>query len=194
MAFLQNPGGSSLGNQFNPDGGGGGGGGGQRGGSGSKGGVPAVAVPFLENGGFSATSYFLFVPTELVAGGNSFIGAFSASNYNDINASSSYSYRMEDVMSGRVPTVRRVIVVYRNLGVATLTVTISGTDDNGAPQSVSATNTIGNVLADNTLATSFFDVQLSVFRPQITLFRPANGGPVSIISTRMIGEVEEVSL
>jgi len=181
-------------NQFLPDGGGGGGGGGRTGGGSGTGGTPATAVPFLENGGFAATAYFLFVPAVLSAGGNSFIGAFSASNYNDPNDASSYSYRMEDVIVGRMPTVRRVIVVYRNLGVATLTVTVSGTDDNGAVQSSSDTNTIGSSLADGSLGTSFFDIQLAAYRPQITLSRKAGAGPVSIISVTMVGEVEDVSL
>jgi hypothetical protein len=185
-----------MGQQFVPDGGGGGGGGGHPGGGGgsSGGGTLATSVPFLENGGFAATAYFLFVPTLLSAGGNSFIGAFSASNYNDPLDSSSYSYRMEDVIVGRMPTVRRVIVIYRNLGVATLTVTVSGTDDNGVRQTSFDTNIIGSTLADGTLGTSFFDVQLAAFRPQITLSRTANAGPVSIISATLVGEVEDTSL
>lgn len=177
---------------YPPEGGGGGGGGSRTGGST---GATVTAVPFGENGGFSATAFLLFVPAQFIySGSNAFIGTFSPGSYNDANDGSSYSYRQEDVIPHRVPTVRRVVITYRNLGTATLTMTVSAVDDNGVTQSKSQTQTIGNVSADQTLLTAFFDITITGFRPQLSWSRAAAGGPISIIRATLIGEVEDVTL
>ena len=181
---------------FNPDGGGGGGGGGHGGGGGGggSGGTVSSFVPFLENGGFQATAYYLFVPTQSVNGGNAYIGAFSASNYNDPVDGSYYFWRQEDIVVGRVPVVRRLILIYRDLGPATVTLGVQGIDDNGTQQVSQQVVKIGTASASGNLLTAFVDVQLSAYRPQAFIQRAAGAGAISIISLTMIGEVEDVSL
>jgi hypothetical protein len=180
---------------FSPDGGGGGGGGGRggSGGGGSKGTVSSF-VPFLENGGFAATAYYLFVPAQASSGGNAYIGAFSASNYNDVQDASFYFWRQEDIIVGRVPTIRRLILLYRDLGVATITIGVQGVDDNNAQQISQQQVTIGTTAATGLICTKLVDTQLTAYRPQAFLLRAANAGPVSIVSLTMVGEVEDVSL
>jgi hypothetical protein len=183
------PNGDGSGNFPAGNGGGGGGGGGVTGG-----GPGNTFVPFLENGGFQATAFFLFIPAQSPVGGSSYIGTFSAVNWDDPLNSSSYSYRMEDIVEGRVPTVRRVILVYRDLGPATCTVTLTGTNDNQQVVIASKIITIGTVAATGALFTILVDVALTAYRPQLSISRAAAAGPLSIIKATIVGEVEEASL
>jgi len=174
---------------------GGQGGGGHGGGGGQPGGGSGNAyVPFTENGGFQATQYLLFVPTQSVNGGPAYISTFLPNDWNDPTDGSSYSYRMEDVIVGRVPTVRRLFVVYRDLGLATVTFTVSGTNDNAQVVSQSQTKTLGNPNPTGALLSAFFDIALSAYRPQVSHSRAAGSGPLSIVSVTIIGEVEDTSL
>jgi hypothetical protein len=151
-----------------------------------------TVTPFSENGGFAATAFFLFVPTTTTAG-QSFISIYDPSNFDDPDDASSYSWRAEDIEVARVPTIHRVILVYRDLGLATITVTVSGVNDNGATVTASKLTKIGSAAASNNLMTAFVDLTVSAFRPQLSISRAAGAGPVSIVSATMVGEVEEVS-
>src|SRR6266404_5193402 len=147
----------------------------------------ASTIPFSENGGFAGTTFFLFVPTQNSGTGASFVSVFDPSSFDDSDDASSYSYKAEDVIVGRVPTVRRVVLVYRDLGIATITVTISGVNDSDNAVSVSATTKIGTSGATGKQLTEFVDVTATCFRPQLTISRAAGAGPVSIVSASMIG-------
>jgi hypothetical protein len=153
-----------------------------------------MAVPFSENGGFLATTFFIFCPTQASDSGASYIGIFDPSSFDDPNNGSSYSYKIEDVIVGRVPTVRRVILVYKDLGPATITVQLSGTNDNNNIVTASVKAKLGTTGATGALLTAFADVTLTAFRPQLTLSRAAGGGPLSIISATLVGEIEDISL
>jgi hypothetical protein len=153
-----------------------------------------MAVPFGENGGFAGTTFFLFVPTSASDTGASFISIFDPSNFNDTVDGSSYSWRSEDIVPGRVPTVRRIILIYTDLGSATITATITGTNDNGNIVTASAQFNIGTSAASGAILTKFIDLTLTAFRPQLSISRAAGGGPVSIVEAVLIGEVEEAVL
>lgn len=162
--------------------------------TGSKGKVAVVAIPFNENGGFLATNFFLMLPLQDMTNGAVGVAIFNTGSFDDANDASSYSYKIEDIVPGRVPTVRRVIVNYRDLGPATLLVTLTGTNDNAQQISVSASKSIGTAAATGDQFVTFVDIELTAFQPQLTIGRAAGGGPISIISATIIGEVEEVSL
>jgi hypothetical protein len=151
-----------------------------------------MSVPFSENGGFASSTFYLFVPVQ--SGGNVYVGIFDPSNFNDPNDGSYYFYRMEDVQSGRVPVVRRIVVQYRDIGQATITVTVQGTNDNGNAVSSSITLSIGSAAATGLIRTTFADVQIACFHPQLSFSSVAGSGPYSIVSMTMIGEVEDTSL
>lgn len=153
-----------------------------------------MSVPFSENGGFLATTFFLFVPAVRFDTGDPYIGIFDTTDFDDPNAASSYSWRAEDIAVARVPTVRRVILVYTDLGVAKITVTLSGTNDLNNVISASQTVTIGTSGASGAQLTAFVDVALTAFRPQLTISRAAGGGPLSIVSATLTGEVEKSTL
>jgi hypothetical protein len=178
-----------------PDSGGGGGGGGRPGGT-PKGGSGPVSsfIPFLENGGFAATAYYLFVPTQPSSSGNAYIGVFASTNYNDQGDGSTYFYRQEEIIVGRVHHVRRIILVYRDIGLATITVGVQGPDDNNVVQIASQAITIGSAQATSNLLTATVDLSIACYRPQPFITRAAAAGPVSVISLTLIGEADDSSL
>lgn len=173
-----------------------------RGGGGGRtgaGGTPAAsgggfAIPFSENGGFLASTFFFMLPVQDMTNGAVGVAVFNTANFDDQIDASSYSYKVEDVVPGRVPTVRRVILNYRDLGLANIIVTLTGTNDNAQFISVSVTRQIGNPLPSLIRQTSLIDIELTAFQPQLTIARAAGGGPLSIISATILGDVEDQSL
>lgn len=150
---------------------------------------PAIALPGAFNGGAT-----MMVPIWNPTNSTSSIGMFDTGNFNDANQPSTYNYRIEDVEVNRYPTVRRVILTYRDIGQATITVTLTGNNDNGTVVSNSASVNIGNAIPTDVLITKFVDITLSAFRPQLSWSRAANGGPVAITRATILGESEEVTL
>lgn len=153
----------------------------------------AIAPPFGENGGFSATTFYMFVPTTASDSGASFIAIFDPTNFDDADDPSSYSWRAEDLVVARMPTVHRVILIYTDLGAATITVTVSGTNDNGNVVKASQKIKIGTTAATGEQMTKFVDLAITAFRPRVQIDRAAGAGPVSIVSCTMAGEVEDVT-
>src|SRR6516164_6362874 len=83
---------------------------------------------------------------------STFLGTFDPTSFNDTSQGSSITFKTEDIVPVRVPTVRRVALVYRDLGQATITVSITNTDDNGVVNTfTSAPVALGNVVATGKL-------------------------------------------
>lgn len=152
------------------------------------------------NGGVSTTSRLTLYPEIALANGPFAAGvgfyAFNpAAGYNDLNASSYYSFKVEDVAAGRTPTIGRVIVTYRDLGQVTAVFTLTGTQDNQVVggltgQGSMQTVTLGNLLATGKLMTKFVDIHLTAQNIQLTVTRAAGAGPLSIAKVVMCGRVE----
>ena len=155
------------------------------------GGTISSNIPFGENGGVFGSTWFLFVPVEDTVTGNCFIGIFDTTSADDQRDGSSYAFRAEDVKYDRVPTVNRIILTYRDLGLATLGLTLRGVNDNGAVVMQTYTVSLGTTAASGVLLTRFVDVQLSAFRPQLILTRIAGSGPIDITHVTIRGEVED---
>ncbi len=152
-----------------------------------------MAAPFSENGGFAATTFFMFVPS-ISSTGQCFISIFDPTSFDDPDDAASYSWRAEDIAIDRVPTVRRVILQYRDLGLATITVTVSGVNDTGNAVSSSSVVKLGTSGASGLIMTAFVDLTMTGYRPQLSISRAAGAGPVSIVAATMVGEVEDVTL
>jgi hypothetical protein len=135
----------------------------------------------------------LMVPATTI-NGSSFIGVFDPTNFNDPNQGSSHSFKVEDILPNMYPTVSRVILTYRDLGPCTVTASVTGANDNGQLVTANKTQLIGNAVPTKALLTSFFDLTLPAFRPQLTISKTAGAGPLSISTATMIGHVEKVSL
>ena len=122
---------------------------------------------------------------------------FDTSSGNDPNDGSVLVFKMEDLNPFRVPTMRRVMIAYYDLGAVTLTVTITSVDDNGNNISTSQQVTIGTLpplTPTGILRTAFVDIAVTGFRPQLSFTRAANAGQVMISQVMEIGVVEDQSL
>lgn len=124
---------------------------------------------------------------------------FDTGTFNDATQGSSHSFRQEDILPGRTAVVQRVLLHYRDLGTFTITATVTGVDDNG--NAVTATQTQQIVgTGNNAIKTVIMyptqqgDRPFTGFRPQLTISRAANGGPVSIVMAQMIGRCSEMEL
>lgn len=144
------------------------------------------------NGGVSTTSRLTLYP--MVNAETGIVGFYAfdpTTGFNDLQAPSAHSFRVEEVIPGRVPTISRIIVIYRDLGLVQAIFTLSGTND--AQQMVTPvqqTVALGNKVATGKLMAKFVGMQLTAQNLQLTIFRPAGAGPLSISKIIMSGRVE----
>jgi hypothetical protein len=115
------------------------------------------------------------------------------SNNDELNESS-YTFRVEDFGPFKTPTVRRVILSYLDLGEVTLTLTLTGCNDNQEVVSEDTEITIGNNPPTNAILTQKVDLQLTAMNQQLNIYRAPDAGPMSLTKVWLIGEVEEVKL
>jgi hypothetical protein len=148
------------------------------------------------NGGTNAPLNLLLIPVSVI--GVPFVTrgsmqTFDPTNFNDPSEPSSYFYKVEEVAAGRTPTCSRQIIMYRDLGVATITATLTGYNQNVSdttPTTNSETFTIGTVAATQKLCTIVRGLSLTAQNLQYSIARGANAGPVSIVKVRLEGRVE----
>lgn len=146
------------------------------------------------NGGTATALNLALYPVDAISGVYFYV--FDPTNFNDPNAGSFYDWKVEDVIAGRTPTINRVIISYRDLGVASLFVNLSGVigpqDPNqpNTPVNASTTLTIGTVAATGVICTAIWGITLTAANLQLSVVRAANAGPVSITKVRMEGKVE----
>lgn len=149
------------------------------GGSGAAGEAPALVDAFRRE----------LVPNTGTAG--IVLAYYDETTLNDSADGRQYIFRAEDITAYRVPTVRRVIITYVDLGVATVTATINGVNDDNTLVSATAMATIGTAGATGRLMTKFIDLQATCFRPQLTISQIANGGPLQLSTVMLTGTVEK---
>ncbi len=118
-----------------------------------------------------------------------------AGGFNDPVASSFYSFKVEDVAQGRTPTISRVIVTYRDLGLVIAVFMLTGTQDNQVVGGLTGSGSMqtvqmGNQSATGKLMTKFVDISLTAQNIQLTVVRAAGAGPLSIAKVLMCGRVE----
>lgn len=163
----------------------------------STGSSTADAFPASENGGVFANNYFLFVPVQDVASGRCFIGFFDFSDLDDKTDDSNYQWRVEDVVPDATPTVNRIDITYLDLGLATLSVTVTGTNDLNQVVSQTVQQQIGNAIPTKRLLTVFVPFGLTCMRPQLSIDRGISrnglGGPTLVTRAIMRGECEQDS-
>jgi hypothetical protein len=140
------------------------------------------------NGGYVGPLNLLLIPAQNFTTATFY--TLDPTNFNDPSSPSSYSWKVEDVIAGRTPTISRVIISHRDLGVATITMTLSGTDDFGAIVSSSTPVTLGTVAASGKIITQVIGLAQTGQNLQLSVFREANAGPVSITKIRMEGRVD----
>jgi hypothetical protein len=141
------------------------------------------------NGGTAAQLNMILIPAT-IPGLNGVMYTFDPTNFNDAASASFYDWKVEDVIAGRTPTINRVIISYRDLGVANILVNLSGTTDAGKAVNASQPVKIGNTVPLNVILTTVVGISLTGQNLQLSIVRAANAGPVSITKVRMEGKVE----
>lgn len=106
-----------------------------------------------------------------------------------------YNFKMEDVKIGRVCDIHKVYFQYRDIGKVTMTWTVSAyllnrTTGKESFPSKSKTVTVGG-LSDNKIHSKFVDLKITGERPQLSLLRKANNGPLAIITAMFVGNMSE---
>ena len=120
--------------------------------------------------------------------------AFDAPNggYNDLINPSNYFYRVEEIIPGKTPTVSKIIVSYRDLGIVAVTFNLTGTNDD--QKVVSATSGIivlGNLIpTGRIMCRNDIGLTLTAQNLQLSWTRAPGAGALSIVKIIMTGTVE----
>lgn len=148
------------------------------------------------NGGVATTSRLTLHPMQNVVTGLVGFYAFNpAGGFNDPVAGSFYACKVEDVIQGRTPTISRLIVTYRDLGLVSATFTLTGTQDaqvvGGISGVSSVTYQLGTQQATGKLMTATLGISLTAQNIQLTISRAAGAGALSIAKILMCGRIED---
>jgi hypothetical protein len=164
------------------------------------GGIASNSVTFTvtnpSNGGTAGPIGMLLIPVQQFT--TQVVLTFDTTDFDDQSVGSFYLYKIEEIAQGRVPTCSRQMITYRDLGLATITATLSGvlfqetvgTQNTQFPKSISETFVIGTSFATGAICTVVRGLTLSAQNLQYTITRQPAAGPVSIIKTRLEGRVE----
>lgn len=157
-------------------------------GNGNSGGVPANEFPSMLQ-----SARYLLIPTLGTIGKR--LSYFDTTSLNDPVDASTYTFKSEDIIADRVPTLRRVVITHIDLGPATLVVQVTAVNDSGVLVINETTVTLGTSGFTGNMMTVYADVAVTGYRPQVTLIRAANAGSVSIVHVLGVGTTEkEVTL
>ena len=159
------------------------------------GGVASNSMTFTvtspSNGGMAAPLGMLLIPCDQF--GTQEQLAFDTTNFNDNANGSFYNWKVEEIAAGRTPSCTRQIIIYRDIGIATITATLSGYNQNIADApfvTKSETFAIGTAGATGRLFSIVRGLTLTAQNLQYTITRGAAAGPVSITKVRLEGRVE----
>jgi len=147
----------------------------------------------LSNGGISQLASVALMPMQDATTGACGLYAFDPLfGFNDPVNASVHSYKVEEIMHGRTPTVTRLLVTYRDLGIVRVIFAFTFTDDSGATQSSHIPAELGNAQQTNKLITKmlFPNSAITGQNLQLTINRAANAGPLSIVKITICGKVE----
>ena len=146
----------------------------------------------LSMGGVSNASRIALFPMFNPMTGEVGYYAFDPSKgFNDPVDGSYYNWTIEDVITGRVPTISRLIVTYRDLGPVQVIFTLLGMNDAGIPQQASTgTIMLGTPAMTQRLVTTLIGMQLTAQNLQLNCQRAAGAGAVSIVKVVLCGRIE----
>jgi len=143
------------------------------------------------NGGVSTVSRLTLFPMQETAGGATGFYAFDPSaGYDESQSGGFYSFKIEEVLPGRTPTIGQAIIKYRDLGVAVLGLMFTGVQDDQQIVSKTVMTMLGNLVPTNRIMTKIVGVGFTAKDVQLTLQRGAGAGPVSIVKLVLCGRVE----
>ena len=111
--------------------------------------------------------------------------------FNDLNNPANYSFKVEQIAPGATPTVSKLIVTYRDLGLVTVTFGLVGTTDDQKVVGNSTTVILGNLVATGKIMTrNDIGLTLTAQNMQLSLSRLKGAGNLSIVSLVLCGKVD----
>lgn len=172
-----------------------GGGGGTPKKSGPLGGVPSLIT---STGGLFGFNNALLVPFFDTRSGLSYFVMYDPTNFN-CEEDCVYNFRLESGAPSKEIDVTKIFLEYRDLGPVTFTIIVTATQYNKALRKEKVVRkevsvSVGTKKADNKIHSYYVDLKLVGERPQLSIFRAADAGPLSIIRAMMFintGEAPE---
>lgn len=144
------------------------------------------------NGGINQTSRISAYPMTSIVTGQTALYAYDPGlGYNDPSNPSNYFYKVEEVVPGKTPSTNDLIVYYRDLGLVTVTFTVTATLDDQTIVSNSAKVTLGNQVATGRIMMRA-SIGLSITGQclQLSWSRAANAGNLALVKLILCGTVE----
>jgi hypothetical protein len=162
-------------------------------GGGSSGSGGGVYVPVSYGGVFATAQASLFPCLNTNTGFMEFRTWDTTVPPNDPLLASSYTWKMEDLAAYRTPTLRRLVVTFRDLGqVATVW---TATSENQQTQQTQQTSVgWGNAVPTMRIMSTPVDLSITGQLIQVSVTRAAGAGPLAIVKLTLAFQVEEVSL
>jgi hypothetical protein len=144
------------------------------------------------NGGISQSSRISAYPMTNAATGQAGLYAFDPTlGFNDLNNPANYFFRVEEVVPGKTPTVNKIIVTYRDLGLVTVTFNLTGTNDLQKVVSSSSTVILGNLFpTGRIMCRNDIGLTLTAQNLQLSISRAPGAGSLAIVKILMVGQVE----
>jgi hypothetical protein len=144
------------------------------------------------NGGISQGSRISAYPMVTVVTGIGGLYTFDPTlGLNDMNNPVNYFFKVEEISPGTTPTISKVIVVYRDLGLVTVTFTLTGTNDDQKIVSNSVKVTLGNANATGRIMTrNDIGLTLTGQNLQLSINRAPGAGNLALIKLVLVGTVE----
>jgi len=144
-------------------------------------------------GGINGTSSLLLVPIYITHLQKFVFASFDPTNFN-CEEDCFYNFKMEDMKLGRNVDVHKVYLQYRDLGKVTFTVSVSAMLLNRKTNKSTLNNASKDLIlgtGDGLIHSKFIDLKVQGERPQLSITRKANNGPLSIIAAMLVGNMAE---
>lgn len=158
-------------------------------GSGGTTGNPSVQAADLSKipatGGLAGIEGLLLVPMKDDISGFVFFYELDPEDFNT-ESDVVYEFRQEEIQEGRLPTIHRVRVMYRDLGKVTVVVGVRGFLNGNSEEKVVA---LGSEAASGKVLTTLVDLQITDERPQLYFRRLKDAGPLAIIKMTLCGSL-----
>lgn len=169
--------------------------GGSGGGSSGASANTGVTVPTSNGGVFAQSRLVLYPCQNLITGDMEYFSFSPLVAPNDPFNPSFYFWRVEQISPYRNFTVRRFIWTFTDLGQVYVIWTLSGVNEN--QQVVQTTNAVGvgNAVPTYKIFSIALDFgPLSMMNQQLSVYRAANAGPLSVVQMYGSLELEENTL
>lgn len=155
--------------------------------SGPLGGQPSLIT---STGGLFGFNNALIVPFFDIRTNLSYFVVYDPTDFN-CEEDCLYKFRLESGEPGKEIDVVKIFLEYRDLGPVKFNVIVTATQYNKAKreekiQRVSVPVSVGNKNPDNKIHSYYVDLKVIGERPQLSIFRKADAGPLSIIRAVMV--------